>query len=74
MPIYEYQCQQCGTHFELIRAYSQADSPAQCPRCTSIETKRKLSKVNAFSNGKSLTDSGPSCGSCSGGSCSTCGS
>lgn len=73
MPIYEYQCRQCGTHFELIRTYSQADSPAQCPHCAGSETRRELSRVNAFSGGKSLTDSGPSCSSCSGGSCSTCG-
>ena len=73
MPIYEYHCQQCGTHFELLRSFGQADSPAQCPGCASSETRRELSRVNAFSGGKSLTDSGHSCASCSGGSCSACG-
>ena len=73
MPIYEYHCQQCGTHFELLRSFGQADSPAQCPGCASSETRRELSRVNAFSGGKSLTDSGHSCASCSGGSCSSCG-
>ncbi len=73
MPIYEYQCHQCGTHFELIRAYSQADSPAPCPHCAGSETRRELSRVNAFSGGKSLTESSHSCGGCSGGTCSSCG-
>ncbi|HOG58221.1 MAG TPA: zinc ribbon domain-containing protein [Anaerolineaceae bacterium] len=73
MPLYEFHCQQCGTHFELLRSFGQADSPAQCPGCASSETRRELSRVNAFSGGKSLTDSGHSCASCSGGSCSTCG-
>jgi len=73
MPIYEYQCRQCGTLFELIRTYSQADLQAECPHCACSQSRRELSKVNAFSGGKSLTDSGHSCGSCSGGSCNTCG-
>ena|SRR6185295_981967 len=32
MPIYEYQCQQCGTRTELIQKFS--DPPlAACPKC-----------------------------------------
>lgn len=32
MPLYEYQCQQCGNRFELIRKFS--DPPVEtCPKC-----------------------------------------
>ena len=32
MPIYEYQCHQCGQHLELLQKMS--DAPAtQCPHC-----------------------------------------
>jgi putative FmdB family regulatory protein len=32
MPLYEYQCEQCGTRFERIQKFS--DPPADtCPKC-----------------------------------------
>jgi len=33
MPIYEYHCPKCDADFELMRPMSQADSPANCPKC-----------------------------------------
>lgn len=33
MPIYEYQCQECGNVFELRRPFSEAESRARCPKC-----------------------------------------
>ncbi|MBI4234462.1 MAG: zinc ribbon domain-containing protein [Chloroflexi bacterium] len=33
MPIYEYQCPQCGRQFELRRSYQEIDTPAPCPQC-----------------------------------------
>ena len=35
MPIYEYLCTKCGTEFELIRPFSEADKPGVCPKCNS---------------------------------------
>ena len=32
MPLYEYQCQQCGHRFELIQSFS-AEDPKECPVC-----------------------------------------
>ncbi len=65
MPIYEYRffffffcAGQCGAHFELLRSYNQSDSSAECSALPGLETRRELSRVNAFSGGKSLTDSG----------------
>jgi len=32
MPIYEYECQRCGAHFELKRNFKES-LLALCPRC-----------------------------------------
>ena len=73
MPIYEYQCQDCGKNFELLRSFSQADAQTTCQSCGSDSVKRLLSVVNAFSAGSSLGGNNQ-CGSCSSGNCSSCGS
>lgn len=39
MPIYEYRCPKCGTDFELMRPFSEADKPAPCPNCGSAGEK-----------------------------------
>lgn len=74
MPIYEYYCLDCGKKFELMRSMKEADSPANCDNCQSEHTSRALSLFSAQSGGKSIAGGGSSCSSCSGGSCSTCGS
>ncbi len=70
MPLYEYRCSHCGTVFERLRPSRQADDPAPCPCCGRGEGRRLLSLFAARSGGRSLT--GPACGGCAGGSCSTC--
>ena len=46
MPLYEYQCDACGTRFELIRRFS--DPPlTTCPNCGE-EKVRKLVSSPAF--------------------------
>jgi putative FmdB family regulatory protein len=32
MPLYEYQCKECGHRFELIQSFSGED-PKECPVC-----------------------------------------
>ena len=45
MPLYEYQCDACGHHFELIRKFS--DPPIEtCPKCGG--TVQKLMSSPAF--------------------------
>ncbi|MBN1309913.1 MAG: zinc ribbon domain-containing protein [Anaerolineae bacterium] len=45
MPIYEYQCPECGEEFEkLVRSMSAADE-VSCPACKSNKVKRKMSLV-----------------------------
>lgn len=73
MPIYEYQCQDCHTNFELIRPIKEADLGAACVNCQSQNIKRRISLFNASSEGRSIAGGG-SCSGCAGGACNTCGS
>ena len=42
MPIYEYQCEQCGTRFEEIQQMSDPNVE-QCPNCGKGPVRRLLS-------------------------------
>jgi putative FmdB family regulatory protein len=45
MPLYEYECNTCGHHFEVIRKFS--DPPEEkCPKCGGVV--RKLQSAPAF--------------------------
>lgn len=33
MPIYEYECSQCGKRFELLKPRSESKLDAECPDC-----------------------------------------
>jgi putative FmdB family regulatory protein len=43
MPIYEYQCNDCGDEFEKMVRFSEADRNTACPACQSENTKKKIS-------------------------------
>ena len=72
MPIYEYVCQDCQEHFELMRPMKDADAPAECEQCHGEHTARMLSLFFASSGGRAIATSATSCASCSGGSCAGC--
>jgi putative FmdB family regulatory protein len=81
MPIYEYNCADCGITFEKLRPMSQADAHADCSQCGSAETSRAISLFSAISksrhgggNGgsRSISGAGGGCASCSSNSCATC--
>ena len=43
MPIYEYQCQECGEEFEkLVRSISSTPK-VECPRCGGNKVKKAFS-------------------------------
>lgn len=75
MPIYEYQCKDCGEEFEYLVFGS--DSP-ECCCCKSKKVSRLMSACGYVSKGGggetvSRSAGASSCGSCSAGSCSSCG-
>lgn len=74
MPVYEYECSDCGQVTEVIRSMSQADAPLACGSCGASKTKRKHSIFAAHSgHGGALDTSAdvPPCQRCGGppGSC-----
>jgi len=47
MPLYGYECEECGNQFELFKKFSNADdaSGTECPLCEG-KTKRTVNKLN----------------------------
>ena len=75
MAIYEYYCPACKKKFELMRPMSQASEKGVCPKC-GTPSERGLSRFACLAKddtGYTAPIGGNSCGSCSSGSCSTCG-
>lgn len=58
MPLFEYQCAECGHKFEEL--VPNSETKVSCPRCKSAET-RKLLSVFSSSMGSSGS-AAPSCG------------
>jgi len=77
MPIYEYQCGDCGKEFEyLVLSSSQVPD---CPACESKQINKLMSASTFFSKSKSgLTESSSasasSCSGCAATSCKSCSS
>lgn len=71
MPIYEYKCEGCGSHYEQIRRMAEADNGLECPECHSAAVNRQLSSFATTSGQSSAGMEGGMCGrsACSGGSC-----
>ena len=68
MPIYEYQCAQCGERFEIRQAIGEDGSNLDCPKCHALKPKRLFSSF--FSPGSSIDDfPDMSCPTCDSGVC-----
>jgi putative FmdB family regulatory protein len=65
MPIYEYVCMACESHFEELQRLEAAD-PA-CPDCGSAKTKRQLSVFAAHGTAEQPSFGGTRGGCCGGG-------
>ena len=66
MPIYEYQCSQCGQKFEVRQSIGEDGSKLSCPKCNAQNPKRLFSSF--FSPGVS-EPSEISCPTCTTGTC-----
>jgi putative FmdB family regulatory protein len=71
MPIYEYVCDECETHFEKIVINKQQE--ISCPKCASKKATIQLSVFATAGPGGSSSPSGSSSsgggGNCCGGGC-----
>ncbi len=43
MPLYEYQCDECGEEFTLLQSISADQDKTQCEHCDSTQVRRKFS-------------------------------
>lgn len=68
MPIYEYICEDCQTHFEKIVLNKQQE--VSCPKCAG---KRNAIQLSVFSTGISNSSAAKSSGGFSGGGGGCCG-
>jgi putative FmdB family regulatory protein len=67
MPIYDYVCMSCESHFEELVGMSDPDPT--CPDCGNAKVAKQFSKAFAAHG----TSSSPSFGGgCCGGSCGSC--
>jgi putative FmdB family regulatory protein len=69
MPIYEYVCMACESHFEELVSLSGSDP--SCPNCESSNVRRQLSVFAAHGTAEQPSFGGPTGGGggCCGGSC-----
>ena len=59
MALYEYKCAECDGRFDLMRAMSASDDPAECPECGSVESRRVISNFASITPGASAMASNP---------------
>ena len=58
MPLYEYECPQCGKKFELRLSMADSDFDIKCPECGKGILKRIVSLFSSASSGDSCAPSG----------------
>lgn len=65
MPIFEFMCERCGTHFEELVRSSSTIEGVVCPACDSLEVTKQIStfasKISGTSGSSSWRSSAPSC-------------
>jgi putative FmdB family regulatory protein len=62
MPIFEFECLECGIEFERLLRNSGAASEVACPICGSSRVEQKLSTFASMSRGGSTSTCAPSGG------------
>ena len=58
MPLYEYECPECGRKLELRRGMAEAEQEVRCPECRKGILKRILSIFSTASSGENCAPSG----------------
>lgn len=66
MPIFEYDCPDCGDSFEKLIRSASSDAKIICPRCGSVKVRRKLSAFAASVKGGGGSTASSDCGSSGG--------
>jgi putative FmdB family regulatory protein len=67
MPIFDYQCSDCGATYDIFHKVREVTDDVVCPSCTSKNHKRLISAPNISTAGGRNSDF--SCGGTDGGGC-----
>jgi len=67
MPLYEYECQDCGQKFEKLTRIGSRDQKVICPLCRSSRTKRAMSLFATSTGATAGTDVATNCAPAGGG-------
>lgn len=43
MPIYEYRCEECRNHFEVLATSATTSEEVRCPKCDSAKARKTIS-------------------------------
>jgi len=62
MPMYEFECPQCGNTFERLKPMSAMDEEEACPCCGNPRAQRTISSF-ATGKGSGSSPSSAGCGS-----------
>jgi len=71
MPIFEFQCEDCGEVFEELILGNDSDKVI-CKKCKSSNVKKLISQVSFKSDNKFTSSVSSACSTCKGGTCSSC--
>jgi putative FmdB family regulatory protein len=69
MPIYTYECKDCGRKFELLIGVGKGKEEVRCKKCNSTNVERTFSAFNIGSGSSSSSSSICPTGTCPTGSC-----
>ncbi len=64
MPLYEYQCDDCGEPFEKMVRISEAANGQACPQCGSQQTHKQISTFASATKSSGASFTGASSSSC----------
>ncbi|NLG71295.1 MAG: zinc ribbon domain-containing protein [Chloroflexi bacterium] len=64
MPIFEFECRECGTPFEELLRSSTFINEVRCPECGSPQVRKKVSSFASKISGGSGFSLGSSTSSC----------
>jgi putative FmdB family regulatory protein len=61
MPIYEYQCRDCGHRFEILQRLGQGPEGLACPRCSADQLEKQYSTFASNTGETARRSASPSC-------------
>ena len=69
MPLYEYQCEKCGSAYEVLHLTKEMAEDVVCPECHSRRHKRLMSAASVAAGSSGADPRSCEGDSCCGGAC-----